>query len=373
MDEAKLHEFMGKLVTDMGGAAMIANVILGEELGLYRAMADSRPVTPEELAAKTGCHARLIREWLSAQAAAGYMEHSEGQFRLPPEQALALAVEDSPVYRRRWCCRVGEPLSRQGQDGRRHARQWRPRVGRASSVDVWGHRALLPAGLSRASRGRVAARPRWRRPEARGWGYGGGCRVRAWGVNGHYGAGVPGVSLFRLRLSCPLHCHGDATRQRRRGRRPCDIRAGNRQGLPWPGLRSHLLFRLSPRYGRPRRCGSACLPGTEAGRDGPAGGALCRGSASRRTAPRSDGCFTRPRHSSVRRIRCPKRSAWGWAPRPERRDCERSSGKRVLRAFAARQKRRSISSAKRSHEESGTSGGAYWSIAKGVRRHASGG
>jgi SAM-dependent methyltransferase len=82
----------------MGGAAMIANVILGEELGLYRAMADSRPVTPEELAAKTGCHARLIREWLSAQAAAGYIEHSEGQFRLPPEQALALAVEDSPVF-----------------------------------------------------------------------------------------------------------------------------------------------------------------------------------------------------------------------------------------------------------------------------------
>jgi SAM-dependent methyltransferase len=98
MDEAKLHEFMGKLVTDMGGAAMIANVILGEELGLYRAMADSTPITPEALATTTGCNLRLIREWLHAQAAAGYMEHVEGQFRLPPEQALALAVEDSPVY-----------------------------------------------------------------------------------------------------------------------------------------------------------------------------------------------------------------------------------------------------------------------------------
>jgi SAM-dependent methyltransferase len=98
MDEAKLHEFMGKLVTDMGGAAMIANVILGEELGLYRAMADSTPITPEALATKTGCNPRLIREWLHAQAAAGYVEHVEGQFRLPPEQALALAVEDSPVY-----------------------------------------------------------------------------------------------------------------------------------------------------------------------------------------------------------------------------------------------------------------------------------
>lgn len=98
MDEDKLHEFMGKLVTDMGGAAMIANVILGEELGLYRAMADSEPITPDALATKTGCNPRLIREWLNAQAAAGYVEHAEGQFRLPPEQALALAVEDSPVY-----------------------------------------------------------------------------------------------------------------------------------------------------------------------------------------------------------------------------------------------------------------------------------
>jgi SAM-dependent methyltransferase len=98
MDEAKLQAFMGKLVTDMGGAAMVATVILGEELGLYRAMADSVPITPEELATKTRCNARLIREWLSAQAAAGYMEHVEGRFRLPPEQALALAVEDSPVF-----------------------------------------------------------------------------------------------------------------------------------------------------------------------------------------------------------------------------------------------------------------------------------
>ncbi|HQR37994.1 MAG TPA: class I SAM-dependent methyltransferase [Blastocatellia bacterium] len=98
MDEAKLHEFMGKLVTDMGGAAMIANIVVGEELGLYRAMADNALITPEALAAKTGCNPRLIREWLSAQAAAGYVEHEDGQFRLPPEQALALAVEDSPVY-----------------------------------------------------------------------------------------------------------------------------------------------------------------------------------------------------------------------------------------------------------------------------------
>jgi SAM-dependent methyltransferase len=98
MDKAKLNEFMGKLVTDMGGAAMMANVIVGEELGLYRAMADSNPITPDLLATKAGCNPRLIREWLHAQTAAGYIEHVDGQFRLPPEQALALAIEDSPVY-----------------------------------------------------------------------------------------------------------------------------------------------------------------------------------------------------------------------------------------------------------------------------------
>jgi len=98
MNEAKLQDFMGKLVVDMGGAALMANVILGEELGLYRAMADGSPITPEELAERTGCNARLLREWLSAQAASGYVEHEAGRFRLPPEQALALADEDSPVY-----------------------------------------------------------------------------------------------------------------------------------------------------------------------------------------------------------------------------------------------------------------------------------
>ena len=98
MNEAKLQEFMGKLVVDMGGAALMANVILGEELGFYRAMADGSPITPEELSQRTGCHPRLLREWLSAQAASGYVEHESGRFRLPPEQAMALANEDSPVY-----------------------------------------------------------------------------------------------------------------------------------------------------------------------------------------------------------------------------------------------------------------------------------
>ncbi|KNX77429.1 SAM-dependent methyltransferase [Pseudomonas sp. 250J] len=98
MDEARLQAFMGKLVGDMGAAATLANVILGDELGLYRAMADSQPVTPEVLAERTGCQPRLVREWLNGQAAAGYLVHHDGQFTLQPEQAMTLALEDSPVY-----------------------------------------------------------------------------------------------------------------------------------------------------------------------------------------------------------------------------------------------------------------------------------
>ncbi len=98
MNEAKLHEFMGKLVTDMGGACMVAMVLIGDELGLYKAMADGHPVTAEALASRCDCHPRLVREWLNANAAAGYLEAVNGAYRLPPEQAMALANEDSPVF-----------------------------------------------------------------------------------------------------------------------------------------------------------------------------------------------------------------------------------------------------------------------------------
>lgn len=98
MDEARLHEFMGKLVGDMGAAATLANVVLGDELGLYRAMADSQPVSPDVLAERTGCQPRLVREWLNGQAAAGYVVHDHGHFTLPEEQAMTLALEDSPAY-----------------------------------------------------------------------------------------------------------------------------------------------------------------------------------------------------------------------------------------------------------------------------------
>jgi 2-polyprenyl-3-methyl-5-hydroxy-6-metoxy-1,4-benzoquinol methylase len=100
IDEGKLEQFMNQFVVDMGAAATAPLVVIGDKLGLYKAMADGVPVTPADLAAKTGCRERYLREWLCQQAASGYVEYEPagGTFRLPPEQAMALADDDSPVF-----------------------------------------------------------------------------------------------------------------------------------------------------------------------------------------------------------------------------------------------------------------------------------
>jgi hypothetical protein len=73
IDEAKLEEFMGRFVGDLGAALSAALVVIGDKLGLYRAMGDSEPITADELASRTGTDARYVREWLSNQAAGGYV------------------------------------------------------------------------------------------------------------------------------------------------------------------------------------------------------------------------------------------------------------------------------------------------------------
>jgi SAM-dependent methyltransferase len=98
LDEAKLDQFMGRFVSDLGAALSAALVVIGDKLGLYRAMADGQPLSPEELAARTGTDARYVREWLSNQAAGGYVSYREDRFWLSPEQSLALAQEGSPAF-----------------------------------------------------------------------------------------------------------------------------------------------------------------------------------------------------------------------------------------------------------------------------------
>ncbi len=100
VNDAKLQEFLGKVVTDVGAAMSAALVIIGDKLGLYRAMAASGPITPVELAKRTETTERYVREWLNAQAAGGYVtfDPASGRYTLPPEQALALADDTSPAF-----------------------------------------------------------------------------------------------------------------------------------------------------------------------------------------------------------------------------------------------------------------------------------
>ena len=77
----KLNELVGKLVGDLGAAIAGASILLGDRLGLYKAMADGAPVTSSELAKKTGLHERYVREWLSGQAASGYIDYDTEKTR----------------------------------------------------------------------------------------------------------------------------------------------------------------------------------------------------------------------------------------------------------------------------------------------------
>jgi hypothetical protein len=100
VEQAKLQEFMRKIVNDLGATWSTVLVIIGDKLGLYKAMADSKPVTAAELASRTRTNERYIREWLANQAASGYIRYDSntGKYTLPPEQAMALANENSPVF-----------------------------------------------------------------------------------------------------------------------------------------------------------------------------------------------------------------------------------------------------------------------------------
>jgi len=100
IDPARLDQFMGQFVGDLGAALSLATVVLGDKLGLYKAMADGAPVTSAELAERTGTEERYVREWLAAQAAGGYVTYDAAseRFTLPPEQAMALAQDDSPAF-----------------------------------------------------------------------------------------------------------------------------------------------------------------------------------------------------------------------------------------------------------------------------------
>jgi ubiquinone/menaquinone biosynthesis C-methylase UbiE len=99
LDMNKLNAFIGQFVTDLGAAVHTGMVVIGEKLGLYKALVGGS-MSSAELAARTRTDERYLREWLASQAAGGYITYDENTntFSLSEEQAFALANEDSPAY-----------------------------------------------------------------------------------------------------------------------------------------------------------------------------------------------------------------------------------------------------------------------------------
>jgi 2-polyprenyl-3-methyl-5-hydroxy-6-metoxy-1,4-benzoquinol methylase len=100
IDGEKLMQFVFRAVDEVGATLNAALVVMGDKLGLYRALASGGALTADELAERTGTAERYVREWLNAQAAGGFVAYDPDRERytLPPEQAVALTDEDSPAY-----------------------------------------------------------------------------------------------------------------------------------------------------------------------------------------------------------------------------------------------------------------------------------
>jgi hypothetical protein len=99
IDSNKMNQFLGQFVGDLGATVHAGMVVIGERLGLYKALA-AGPMSASELAVKTRTDERYVREWLSSQAAGGYVTYNSTnhKFSLSEEQALLLATEDGPAY-----------------------------------------------------------------------------------------------------------------------------------------------------------------------------------------------------------------------------------------------------------------------------------
>ena len=100
VDGEKLMQFVFRAVDEVGATLNAALVVMGDKLGLYRALAGAGRLSPAELAERTGTAERYVREWVNAQAAGGYViyDPDSGRYTLPPEQAVALTDPDSPAY-----------------------------------------------------------------------------------------------------------------------------------------------------------------------------------------------------------------------------------------------------------------------------------
>ena len=228
---------------------------MGDKLGLYRALAGAGPLTPAELAERTGTAERYVREWLNAQAAGGYVEYDpdSGRYTLPPEQAVALTDERAPPT-----CRASS-RSRSARCSTRRGSREAARSGEGvgwheHDHDVFdgcerffrpGYNANLLSAWLPALDGVVEKLERGATVADVGCGHGSSTILMA--------TGVPAVDLHRLRLPRRLDRDGAGAGARGGPRRPRALRRRAGGGVQRRELRPRDDVRLPARHGRSRR------------------------------------------------------------------------------------------------------------------------
>ena len=250
MDEERVGELMGTIAGYMVGGAVCLSIWLGDELGLYRAMAGAGAMSADDVAGTAGCNPRLTREWLDGQSAAGLVAYDAAadRYSLGDEAAMALANDESPVFVARGMNALGAMFidmekvkgAFQG-DGGLSWGDHHPCLFRGTE---WffrtGYRANLPTEWIPALDGVEAKLRSGARVADVGCGHGASAVVHR--------RVVPGGARQRLRL--PLPVDRDRPRACRRGRRHGShgVR-GRRCDRVLRQLRPDLLLRLPARHG----------------------------------------------------------------------------------------------------------------------------
>jgi hypothetical protein len=192
IDNDKLNEFLGKFVGDLGATMAAGSVVIGHNLGLYKALA-AAPASAEELAAATQTNPRYVAEWLRGQAASGYVQYdpADQTYSMTEEQAFALTNPDGGRLRAR-CVRAGarDPEGRAADDRGVQDRR-RDGLARAGRGRLHRLRAVLPARLHRQPHPVLDPRARRGRGQAAGRRDGGRHRLRARRVHHPARPGVP--------------------------------------------------------------------------------------------------------------------------------------------------------------------------------------
>ena len=256
IDEARLEEFVGQLVTELGASLNAALVMIGDRLGLYRAMDGAGALTPGELAARTDT-ARALRARVAERPGGGRLRRATTRTpsatRCRPSRPSCSRSEDSPAA----FAGAFQLVSATVHDADRIAEDFqtrrRRRLARASPRPLRGHRALLPAGLQREPGQLVDPGARRRRGEAAGRRARGRHRLRARRLDDPHGAGLPELDVRRLRLPRRLDRGAPAARAGGGRGRPGALRGRRGGRLPGHRARPGRVLRLPARHGRSRR------------------------------------------------------------------------------------------------------------------------